>query len=104
MVAIGCRRCCECEASPGSRTAKTPRDPRVAGLHALREPDDVALGVGEHGELDRAVLRRRHDRSAAGLLDLGERALEVLGLDVEGDQALAIARLADAAADAVVLA
>src|SRR6266852_601395 len=65
--------------------------PSRSGLHALREPDDVALGVREHRELDRAGLHRRHDRAPAGLLDLRERALEVLGLDVEGDEALAVA-------------
>src|SRR4029079_12385668 len=35
------------------------------GLHALVESDDVALRVREHRELDRAVLRRRHDRLPA---------------------------------------
>src|SRR2546428_3754121 len=58
--------------------------------HPLGEADDVALGVREHRELDRAGLHRRHDGPAAQLFDLRERALQVLGLDVEGHAALAV--------------
>src|SRR5439155_19706401 len=72
-----------------------------SGSHPLREADDVPLWVREHRELDRAGLHRGHDGLAAQPLDLGEGGLQVLGLDVEGHLALAVARRADAAADAV---
>src|SRR5439155_21908262 len=72
-----------------------------SGSHPLREADDVALGVREHRELDRAGLHRRHDSLAAQPLDLREGGLQVLGLDIEGHAALAIPRRANAAADAL---
>src|SRR5262245_8137589 len=88
---------------PGRGPRGAPGTLRSCGsaLHALRKPDDVALGVGEEGDLDRAGLHRRHHRLAAGLLDTCQRALEIIRLDVNGEHPPAVARLSDAAADAV---
>src|SRR5712692_2932282 len=72
-------------------------------LHALREADDVSLGIGEERDLDGATLRGLHERPRAQLLGLRERSLEVVRLDVDGDEAAAVAGLADAAADAVLV-
>src|SRR2546430_12582020 len=43
--------------------------------HALGEPDDVALGVREHGDGDRASLRRLEHRLGAESFRLLQRAL-----------------------------
>src|SRR3982074_3622298 len=73
-------RCGSVLAAGRVRCREGPFDPsRLTPLHALSQADDVPFGVREHRKLDRAVLDRGHDRLPAGLLDLGERALEVLG-------------------------
>src|ERR1051326_5657364 len=82
----------------GGRVSSSPR--------LLHQADDVALRVGEKGDGRlRRDLGQRHQHLAAELLDLVERGLRVLGVDVEGDPTLRT-RLGvpDAAGDAVALA
>src|SRR3989454_8547323 len=91
-------------AARASRPSRRAWKPAVwCGLHALREADDVPLGIGEERDLDRARLRGLHERPRAELLGLRERSLEVVRLDVNGHEAAAVAGLADAAADAVLI-
>src|SRR5260221_12117064 len=72
-------------------------------LHALEEPDHVALGIGEQADR-RAVghRHRAHHARAAQALCLGERRLDVIDADVEGRGAASLLSGADADADGVV--
>jgi hypothetical protein len=63
----------------------------------LDDPHRVTLRVAEEREGDHLHLGHRHDRLAAELLDLVERGLRVVDLDVESDVTVSVLRLADTA-------
>src|SRR4051794_5030695 len=76
--------------------------PTPCQLHALEEPDDVALWIGEMG--DRGAfgdVHRPHDSFAAEPLDLLQARLHVGHADVEHRVAVASGRGPDAGADVV---
>jgi len=84
--------------------AAVGRPPGAVGRLTLEQPDRVALGVGEEGDLPAVGnVDRSHLQLTAEFLHALQRRVEVVDVDIEGDVPVgAVRRGAEAARDAAV--